>query len=162
MHAPARSLSLEQSGLLTFVGAGDSEFLTWAEETRGAGSINPLASAETTLQFARFYQNQVLPRCSPSVDTWAITGGIEHARSGARPLQLGCGSLVAQGWPLTVKQLAPTDSVTVGPLSFDGEPAGRVAYSVLRRLYPQFGLDESCVPYSSDGEVQETEIRRGW
>jgi len=153
------SLSIERSGLMTLVAAVDSSYLTWAEDQRGRkNGVHGLALVECTLEFFRLYCQSVLPRCRPPVDEWGVAGGMADLVTGENPTSLHEGPMQSF---LPIYDWHPVlrPSFEVGPYAIRGETPGRVACRVLRDVYAEFGLDESAIPYTRDGEIDEERIR---
>jgi hypothetical protein len=155
-----QSLSLERHGLLTLVVTAGSEFLAWADGGRGKKhSINPLALMECTLEFVRLFKLEVLPRCAPPVNAWRLAGGMRDLKQDNEPSTLAPGPVKRHPFRDEF-QAAAGNHFDVGPMEFRGETPGSVAFTVVREVYVQFGIDESHIPYVENGEVSEQLIRQ--
>lgn len=149
------SLSLQRNGLLTWVVTAGSEFLAWADERRQRHSIAPVPLVESTLEFVRLFKLEVLPRCEPSPPGWAVAGGMADLLEGGERSSLSPGTLRSFPSP----QPAQSNDFTFGPMQFRDESAGAVAFRILHQVYAEFGIGDSQIPYSQDGEVSEELIR---
>lgn len=152
------SLSLERNGLLTSVITAGSEFLAWADEQRGRKyNINPIALVESTLEFARLFIFEVLPRCDPPVAIWRLAGGMAHLHEDNEPSSLPLGARLQFA---SEAEAATTSDFEFGPMDFGKETPNVVAFRVLREIYPQFGIDNSDIPYVELDEVSERLIQQ--
>lgn len=151
------SLSLERNGLLTWVVTAGSEFLAWADERRQRHSMNPLALVESTLEFARLFILEVLPRCEPRLAEWSVAGGMADLRENGQPSALPPGRLKESFREDYVE--ASYNHIAFGPMSVSHESPGAVAFMMLREVYTRFGIDEFDIPYVENDEVSEQLIR---
>jgi hypothetical protein len=105
-----------------------------------------LALIESTLEFARFFAGQVLPRCRPEPDGWHFAAGLEDLLKGGRPAYLAPGPLGYQqgrDWKPAVE-----DRILVGPIDVENDAPLAVALRLLQDIYLTFGIDPSHTPYS--------------
>lgn len=158
------ALSLERNGLLTWVASAGDDYLAWAGTERGKpNSLHQLALVESTFEWCRLFALQVLPRCEPPSDIgWAVSGGFEELHEGGEPLLLAGGPLM-KGFPQQIFATwrpAPSDTITIPELIFRDERPGVAAFRILREIYPNFGFDESAIPYAEDGEITDEQIAR--
>jgi hypothetical protein len=153
------SLSLERNGLMTLVAAADRAYLAWADEQRGSkNGLHPMALIECTLEFVRLFEFEVLPRCRPPVDEWEVAGGMSDLHTGDHRTSLHPGphqQLISDLWMKPVLR----SRFELGPYVVRKETPGLVTYRILRDIYPEFGIDESEIPYVTDGTVDEEKIR---
>lgn len=151
------TLSLERTGLLSLIAAADSTYLAWADERRGRpNGLVGIAVVESTLEFMRFFKNEVMPRCQPPVAQWTVAGGMADLIEGptATSLHDGPTSRFSLEW-----HTATASAFQFGPITFAADiTAGHAAFRVLREVYAQFGMDEAEIPYVQDGEVSEAII----
>lgn len=153
------SLSVERNGLLTLVAAADREYLAWADEQRGRkNGLHPIALIECTLEFVRLFCLEVLPRCRPPAEEWALAGGMADLITGEHPTSLHPGRYQQFLSDLRMQPVTRAN-FELGPYIVRGETPGQVAYLVLRDVYAEFGIDESNIPYVADRAVSEEAIK---
>lgn len=154
------SLSVTQGGLATAVEG--QEVLTWGYarySQDGEIWINPLALLEFTLDFWRFYTKHILPRVSDSTPlVWRV--GLRNILEG-HPLALPR-SRVSQ-IDITIAAFMDRGRPTADAFDSEWFPAtdrepGRLTFSCLSRVYREFGLDETLIPFARNGSVDEQEI----
>lgn len=146
------SLSALSSGLTTAVVA--QEHLTWASDRmapRGELWINPIALVEFTLEFWRFYVDQIRTRLESSTRTMWRAG--MRSLGGELPVHLP--SSFARG---SDRQRPDNDDFEVVWTSTEANDPGRVAFEVLTEVYARFGFAEQLIPWSEEGRVSEQEI----
>jgi hypothetical protein len=152
------SLSLERNGLLTLIAAADSDYLAWADVQRGRkNGLLSTALIECTLEFVRLFCGEVLPRCRPTVEEWAITGGMSDLIMDDPPTALSPGRHQWGSSDLTLQPVSQPGFSLKQHVIRDESP-GRVAYRVLRDVYAEFGIDETKIPFVADGEVSDEQI----
>ncbi len=153
------SISVTPAGLATAIEGQDH--LTWGYENfaiSGERWINSIAIVEFTLDFWRFYAQEVLSRIDETVSTsW---------RAGLRGLQeperLYLPSQAVKRGP---RILSPRDRHDAPRDSFDSDWSStteleppRLAFECLSNVFGYFGFDEAVIPYSGDGAVDEEAI----
>ena len=139
------SISVTPGGLTTAI-QGQAH-LSWATEKYakpGECWINPLALVEFTLDFSRFFLQEVMSRSPADRFAWRV---------GMRGLVEGpVGLYLPERFDhFARKQEATVDSFDSGWTSSAEADSNRLAYVVLSEIYAQFGFDASVIPYT-DGE----------
>jgi hypothetical protein len=150
------SLSVSRGGLTTTVQS--QNHLSHGMEKfaeKGELWINPLAIAEFTLEFWRFYLNQVVPRVEPSSPSiWRA--GMEGL---GEPLPV---FLPEYADHFAKHKRCPNNDFKLGWSAVDDEDPERMAFKTLVEIYAKFGLPEEAIDVSSDHRVMADHIlRRG-
>lgn len=148
------SLSVTPSGLMT--GIQGQRHLTWAydkyvEDATKEALINPLALVEFTLDFSRFFLQEVLSRSPADRFVWRV--GMRGLVEG--PVRL---YLPESFDHFTRKEEARNDSFNSDWVPSEGDDANRLAYKVLSEIYTQFGFDASVIPYTEGERISDETI----
>jgi hypothetical protein len=146
-----KALWLERDGVLTAAAVAGPEFLGWAmnqrEQVTGPFGLNPTAIVEYVYEFFRFVYETLVPRAGSG--RWSFR-------------------VVATGWKslrggVTLTEGRAEDAWHEAAHSSSGDSlddmiegtgsAGKDAITVLERLYGQFGLPVSAIPFTDGSEV---------
>ena len=145
-------ISITPSGLTTAIQG--QNLLNWGAgkyAPEGEYWINPLALIEFTLDFCRFFLEEVMSR---SQSTGLLL------RAGMRSLVEGDGALYLPPEldHFAAKGQAMADAFDLEWIVSDGHDASQLAYEVLAKLYPKFGFDKAIIPYTEGNRISETKI----
>ncbi len=143
------SLSVRADGLTTMVVG--SYFLGWAmEQTSSPYRMNPLTLIELVTEFCRFFSGPVLGRTETAAPLrgrfWA--GFRQLSRQGVSELPEGDPDVRGRRaiWGQSHELVGERTEIDVR-VEGAGDAAG-TAFELLRRIYREFGIDESSIPYT--------------
>src|SRR6266516_4671141 len=116
--------------------------------------LHPIAAAETTLEFFRFFYSQILPRADGR--EWRFRVSCHHCRSNNVVLPPGHPT---QRFPQYLLQAAQaTGDEWDASFNQTGSP-GRDGYEALQRLYALFGHGSGAIPLTEDNAISETMLQ---
>ena len=146
------SVSITPSGLTTAI-QGEAH-LTWGVgkyAPEGEFWINLIALIEFTLDFCRFFLAEVMSRSQFTGLVWRV---------GMRGLVEGPGALYLPQELIrrATREQARADTFDLDWAVSDERDANRLAYEILKKVYAQFGFDESVIPYTEGNRISDAEI----
>lgn len=146
------SVSVTPGGLTTAI-QGQAH-LSWASEKYAKGGecwINPLALVEFTLDFSRFFVQEVMSRGPMGRFAWRV--GMRGLVEG--PVRL---YLPERFDHFARRQEATVDSFDSSWMPSAEDDSNRLAYVALSEVYAQFGFDPSVIPYAEGSRISEEAI----
>ncbi len=154
-----QTFSVTRTGITTLVVSG--QILTWAMDkyVRNNPGVNIVALTETTLEFWRFFESQVLSRASDTKPTVAWRAGITNGTKTVVPLSVA--KYYKHGQPYWEDDFKRTETpIEVHWQIADFTTADRMAFVTLQELYDKFELDSSLILGQVDGQRIDPDVIR--
>jgi len=150
------SLSITRAGLAT--GVLGQRYLTWGSEKyspQGQTWINPIALIETTLEFWRFYLNEVLARVDPRAPcVWRV--GMKGL---GPPIRVMLPRFLLGRPGSSLREPHDGQDFETPWLPVNHDDPGTQAFVSLTEVYARFGYDSQVIPLATDGSLSEEKIK---